>query len=267
MQPNIPTGRASGGDRPGSARNGTMKTKPPGRGPPLITAEYRSHLEASIADQASGGQGDDARVSCVTAGMPRMMTATRPFEMVVLPAITYVYGEGNIPRRIYTDGRDFPKDEEPSYMGYSIGKWIDDDDDGKFDVLEVETRNFKGPAHLSTPAAFRCTRTIRASSRSAFSSTRPIPTSCAMRSRPSTTRSTRPWTVTQLPSRTQRDVDEETLRREQQSRRGRQGILLPVRRRLPDADPQERATSRRTRGISRLRSSFRTHWGAARIDR
>ena len=30
-------------------------------------------------------------------------------------------------------------------MGYSIGKWIDEDGDGKYDVLEVETRNFKGP--------------------------------------------------------------------------------------------------------------------------
>ena len=29
--------------------------------------------------------------------------------------------------------------------GYSIGNWIDEDGDGKFDVLEVETRNFMGP--------------------------------------------------------------------------------------------------------------------------
>jgi hypothetical protein len=110
-----------------------------------LTPEYRARLEASIADQARGGQGDDVRVSCITAGMPRIMTGTRPFELVVLPEVTYVYGEGNMPRRIYTDGRSFPTDEEPTYMGYSIGKWIDEDGDGKYDVLEVETRNFKGP--------------------------------------------------------------------------------------------------------------------------
>ena len=34
---------------------------------------------------------------------------------------------------------------EPGFDGYSIGKWIDEDGDGKFDVLEVETRDFKGP--------------------------------------------------------------------------------------------------------------------------
>ena len=110
-----------------------------------LTPEYQARLQASIADQARGGQGDDARVSCITAGMPRIMTGTRPFELVVLPAVTYVYGEGNMPRRIFTDGRGFPKDDEPSYMGYSIGKWIDEDRDGRYDVLEVETRNFKGP--------------------------------------------------------------------------------------------------------------------------
>jgi hypothetical protein len=30
-------------------------------------------------------------------------------------------------------------------MGYSIGKWLDTDGGGRFDTLEVETRNFKGP--------------------------------------------------------------------------------------------------------------------------
>jgi hypothetical protein len=48
-------------------------------------------------------------------------------------------------RRIYTDGREFPSDEEPSWMGYSVGKWIDEDGDGRFDVFEVETRNLKNP--------------------------------------------------------------------------------------------------------------------------
>ena len=47
------------------------------------------------------------------------------------------------PRRIYTDGRGFPEDEEPTYVGYSVGKWLDTD--GRFDTLEVETRNIKTP--------------------------------------------------------------------------------------------------------------------------
>jgi hypothetical protein len=50
-------------------------------------------------------------------------------------------------RRIFTDGRSFPAEDEfeTSFQGYSIGKWIDEDGDGRYDVLEVETRLLKNP--------------------------------------------------------------------------------------------------------------------------
>jgi hypothetical protein len=132
--------------RPSGVATQWDQTKPSGLAQHApLTPEYQARLAASVADQARGGQGEDSRVSCITAGMPRIMTGTRPFELVVLPAVTYVYGEGNMPRRIYTDGRGFPTNEEPTYMGYSVGKWIDENGDGKYDVLEVETRDFKGP--------------------------------------------------------------------------------------------------------------------------
>jgi hypothetical protein len=40
--------------------------------------------------------------------------------------------------------RDWPTTFELTFAGFSIGKWIDEDGDGKFDVLEVETRFMKG---------------------------------------------------------------------------------------------------------------------------
>jgi hypothetical protein len=120
--------------------------KPAGLGQQApLTPEYQARLVANIADQAAGGQGLDTRHKCMTNGMPRVMAAIFPLEFVILPNLTYVNFEAFMPRRIYTDGRDFPKDEEPSFMGYSIGKWLDTDNDGRFDTLEVETRNFKGP--------------------------------------------------------------------------------------------------------------------------
>jgi len=124
-------------------------TKPPGLGQqaPLIP-EYQAMLEASIKDQLAGGQGLDARITCITNGMPRIMTFIRPVEFIVLPTVTYIHYENIMPRRIYTDGRVWPKDEEPTFVGYSVGKWIDEDGDGKYDMLEVETRNFKGPRTL-----------------------------------------------------------------------------------------------------------------------
>jgi hypothetical protein len=123
-------------------------TKPLGRAQnPPLTAEYQKVFDASLADQAAGGQGEDVRITCAPPGMPRMMTAVRPFEFVIMPKITYVNFENQMPRRIYTDGRSFPTDEEPSFAGYSIGRWVDTNGDGKYDVLEVETRQFKGPRH------------------------------------------------------------------------------------------------------------------------
>ncbi len=122
------------------------QTQPPGRGQQApLTPEYQAVLEASLADQAAGGQGGDNLVTCRTNGMPRMMSAAWPIEFVVLPGITYVNFHPFLPRRIYTDGRSFPDNEEPSFAGYSIGRWLDADGDGRFDTLEVETRNFKGP--------------------------------------------------------------------------------------------------------------------------
>jgi hypothetical protein len=50
-------------------------------------------------------------------------------------------------RRIYTDERDWPAEIEPTMVGYSVGRWIDEDNDGRYDVLKVETRGFKGPRY------------------------------------------------------------------------------------------------------------------------
>jgi hypothetical protein len=115
-----------------------------------LTAEYQAILEASIADQANGGQGNwQSGSRCMPPGMPATMNGYNSLEFVVLPEITYVLAEHNLPihRRIYTDGRAWPdqNDVEPTLQGYSIGQWIDATGSGRFDVLEVETRNFRGP--------------------------------------------------------------------------------------------------------------------------
>jgi len=118
----------------------------PGQQAPL-TPEYQKVLEQSMADQVNGGLGNYSTARCLPGGMPRMMTAFQPLEYIVTPDTTYILiGNEDHYRRIYTDGRAWPKDIEPTYAGYSIGKWIDEDGDGRYDVLDVETRGpFKGP--------------------------------------------------------------------------------------------------------------------------
>ena len=124
------------------------QTKPWGFGQEApLTPEYAAILKESIADQENGGHGNSSdHARCVAAGMPFMMVAFRPLEFIVAPDTTYILIADYDPlRRIFTDGRDWPKKIEPTYQGYSIGKWIDTAGTGRFDLLEVETRGFKGP--------------------------------------------------------------------------------------------------------------------------
>jgi hypothetical protein len=108
-------------------------------------------LQASIEDQIKGGLGNYPTAWCLPGGMPQMMMAWRPLEFVITPETTYILlGSDDHFRRVFTDGRDCPKDLEPTFSGYSIGKWIDEDGDGRYDVLEVETRGFKGPRAMDT---------------------------------------------------------------------------------------------------------------------
>ena len=55
-------------------------------------------------------------------------------------------------RRIYTGGRPWPRNVEPSFAGYSIGTWRDEFGNGRFDVLNVETRALRGPLQFRRTA-------------------------------------------------------------------------------------------------------------------
>jgi hypothetical protein len=109
--------------------------------------EYRALHEASMADQDAGGLGLDLAYACIPQGMPRQMSGVSPMEFIIAPKVTHVLFEvmSIATRRIYTDGRDWPKDAEPTFGGYSIGHWVDTKGDGRYDTLEVETRSLRGP--------------------------------------------------------------------------------------------------------------------------
>jgi hypothetical protein len=123
------------------------QTKPWGSGQQApLTPEYQAVLDANLKDQQNGGHGNFTGWTCLPYGMPMMMYAFWPVEFVVTPQTTYVLiDHQDAIRRIYTDGRAMPPNAEPAFAGYSIGHWIDEKGDGNYSVLEVETRNFKGP--------------------------------------------------------------------------------------------------------------------------
>ena len=95
---------------------------------------------------AEGGQGSDPTTWCLSPGMPRVTNGYSEIEFVITAETFHVLVEHvHDNRRIFTDGRDWPTDHEPTFLGTSLGRWIDEDGDGRYDVLEVETRNMKGP--------------------------------------------------------------------------------------------------------------------------
>jgi hypothetical protein len=123
-------------------------TKPPGlQQQAPLTHEYQAIFEANLASRYLGGQEFNPAINCLPAGMPRVMVAYDPIEIIVTPEVTYIRSD-HLPetRRIYTDGRDWPQRITPTFPGYSIGKWVGEDE--RYEALEVESRGMKGPRVL-----------------------------------------------------------------------------------------------------------------------
>ena len=162
----------------GPASFDPTKTVGAGQNAPLIP-EYKALHEASLADMEAGGFGIDRTNSCYSPGMPRIMNVYTAMEILVLPdAVHILINNIRDNRRIYTDGRDWPDDIDPSYAGYSIGKWIDSTG-RRAAMTRSRSRPAVSKARASTTIpACRCTGTTRPSSRSGSTAIRPTATSC-----------------------------------------------------------------------------------------
>ena len=71
---------------------------------------------------------NDPVVTCDPQGMPREdLYEIRTTQILQTPEkIFLLYTFGKVWRVIWTDGREMPKDPEPRWYGYSVGKWVDD---------------------------------------------------------------------------------------------------------------------------------------------
>jgi hypothetical protein len=116
-----------------------------------LTPEYQALFEWNVADQKAGGHGTEPSWMCLPPGMPRIMNVFEQMEIVITPSTTFfLLSHIHDNRRVYTDGRDWPSEIEPTFAGLSIGRWVDEDGDGRFDTLVVETRGMKGPRAYDT---------------------------------------------------------------------------------------------------------------------
>jgi hypothetical protein len=83
---------------------------------------------------------------CLPHGVPdAMMVRSGPWKIVQTPGVTLIlFEEMNHYRQVFVDGRTFPKDANPTWFGYSIGKW-------EGDAFVVETKGFNDQTWLDDP--------------------------------------------------------------------------------------------------------------------
>jgi hypothetical protein len=102
---------------------------------PNGAAIYKQRVEANAKGRPSE--------SCLPHSIPDSMTVpAAPWKIIQHPGVTLIlYEFQNRYRQVFTDGRVFPEDMIPAWLGYSIGKW-----DG--DTFVVETRGFNDRSWL-----------------------------------------------------------------------------------------------------------------------
>lgn len=105
-----------------------------GRGQPaVLTPAGQAQLDAYTERTADTGPDQSAQALCLPPGLPGMMQAPYPIEILYSPGRVTILTEAyQQVRRIYTDGRKLPEDPDLFFTGNSIGHWDDD-------TLVVET--------------------------------------------------------------------------------------------------------------------------------
>jgi hypothetical protein len=79
---------------------------------------------------------------CLPIGIPATMLVSEPDKIVQTPGlIVIMYESDGTHRQIYADGRPLPKNPEPAWLGYSVGKW-------QGDTLVVDTVGFNDKSWL-----------------------------------------------------------------------------------------------------------------------
>ena len=158
------------------------QTKPGGLGQQApLTAEYQTILEASIRDQAAGGQGADAHVTCVSNGVPRIMTVTFPIEFVILPPSPTSISKPSCRAASTPTGAISRPMRSRAIRAIPSAAGSTPTVTAASTRLRSRPATSRGRAPTKT-AACRSMPTMQASSRSASRSTGPTPTSCTTRS-------------------------------------------------------------------------------------
>jgi|HubBroStandDraft_2_1064218.scaffolds.fasta_scaffold321334_1 hypothetical protein len=100
------------------------KTRPP------LTPWGQARFDAAVpfmGPRAVAGKENNPSLRCEPESVPKSLILPNPFEIVQIPGRVFMFFEEfHLWRTIWTDGRPLPKNPDPSYLGYSVGKWEGD---------------------------------------------------------------------------------------------------------------------------------------------
>jgi hypothetical protein len=83
---------------------------------------------AALFKERGARQGADDPISrCEPTGVPAIDTVPVPFKIIQMPRLIVILYEGDTTfRQVFMDGRRLPQDPQPTFMGYSLGRWEGD---------------------------------------------------------------------------------------------------------------------------------------------
>jgi len=104
---------------------------------------YQPWAKALVDSRADGSHArEESDANCLPQGIPKIAAAPAPWKIIQSPGNIVILHEAfNLWRQVFLDGRQFAEDLNPSWLGYSIGKW-------EGDTLVVDSKGFNGKTWL-----------------------------------------------------------------------------------------------------------------------
>jgi len=98
---------------------------------------YQPWAQKLVEERKARNGMDDPATHCVPGGIVKMHTVSLFRKIVQVPGLMVILNERDaVYRQIFLDGRPLPVDPQPSFNGYSTGKW-------EGDTLVVQTNGFR----------------------------------------------------------------------------------------------------------------------------
>jgi hypothetical protein len=104
---------------------------------------YQPWAKALVDSRADGSHArEESDANCLPQGIPKIAAAPAPWKIIQSAGSIVILHEAfNLWRQVFLDGRQFAEDLNPSWLGYSIGKW-------EGDTLVVDSKGFNGKTWL-----------------------------------------------------------------------------------------------------------------------